>query len=72
MMLADKNIHPEEVRVSELFASRFGYPKTAIRGMVETIQQNILNGNDVHDTYERVVYYLKVTQLRMSYLQVRS
>jgi uncharacterized tellurite resistance protein B-like protein len=72
MMFADRNIHPEEVRVSELFASHFGYPKTAIKGMVETIQQNILHGNDVHDTYERVVYFLKVNQLRMSYSKAKA
>jgi uncharacterized tellurite resistance protein B-like protein len=72
MMLADQNIHPEEMRVSELFASHFGYPKPAIKGIVETIQQNILNGNDVHDTYERVVYYLKVNQLRMSFMKLAS
>ena len=71
MMLADQNIHPEEVRVSELFASRFGYPKGAIKGMVETIQHNIINGNDVENTYERVVYYFKVNQLRLSAVKAR-
>jgi uncharacterized tellurite resistance protein B-like protein len=71
MMLADKQIHPEEVRVSELFASRFGYPKTAIKGMVETIKENILNGNDVHETYERIIYLLRVNQLRISTVKVR-
>lgn len=71
MMLADHNIHPEEVRVSELFASRFGYPKAAVKGMVETIQQNIINGNDVENTYERVIYYFKVNQLQLSALRVR-
>jgi uncharacterized tellurite resistance protein B-like protein len=71
MMLADQNIHPEEVRVSELFASRFGYPKAAIKGMVETIQHNIMNGNDVENTYERVIYYFKVNQLRLSAVKAR-
>jgi uncharacterized tellurite resistance protein B-like protein len=71
MMLADQNIHPEEVRVSELFASRFGYPKAAIKGMVETIQHNIMNGNDMENTYERVIYYFKVNQLRLSAVKAR-
>jgi uncharacterized tellurite resistance protein B-like protein len=63
MMVIDKDIHPEEVRLCELFASRFGYARTAIKGLIDTIRENIVNGNDAASTYERVVYYLKYKQL---------
>ena len=62
MMVIDKDIQPEELRLSELFASKFGYPKSMIRGIIETIKQNIENGNGVEETHERVLYFLKFQQ----------
>jgi uncharacterized tellurite resistance protein B-like protein len=59
MMVVDKEIHPEEVRLSELFARRFGYPSPSVRGIIETIKRNIEHGNDATETRERVVYFLK-------------
>jgi uncharacterized tellurite resistance protein B-like protein len=64
MMVIDKNIHPEEARLCEIFAARFGYQKDRIKELLETIRHNIENGNDAPTTYERVVYYLKVKQLQ--------
>ena len=63
MMVVDKDIHPEEVRLAELFASKFGYPRPTVKGLVETIKQNIENGNNMEQTRERVVYYLKFKQM---------
>jgi uncharacterized tellurite resistance protein B-like protein len=64
MMIIDKSIHPEEVRLCEIFAGRFGYEKNRIKELLETIRHNIDNGNDAPKTYERVLYYLKVKQLQ--------
>jgi uncharacterized tellurite resistance protein B-like protein len=63
MMIVDKDIHPEEVRLCEIFAGRFGYPKDGIPGLIETIKNNIQNGNSPEATYDRVVYYLKFKEL---------
>lgn len=41
MMSVDKNIHPEELRLCEIFAIRFGYRKEVVREMIEMIRQNI-------------------------------
>lgn len=59
MMIVDKEIHPEEVRLSELFARRFGYPSPSVQGVIDTIKRNIEHGNDATETRERVVYFLK-------------
>jgi uncharacterized tellurite resistance protein B-like protein len=64
MMIVDKNIHPEEARLCEIFASRFGYPKEDVKGLIDTIKHNIENGNDAKSTFERVLYYLKFKQLQ--------
>ena len=64
MMIVDRDIHPEEARLCELFATRFGYGKSGIKGMIDTIRLNIDNGNDVRETHERVIYYLKFNQLQ--------
>ena len=63
MMIVDREIHPEEARLCELFASKFGYRKNGIRGMIDTIRNNIENGNDVAQTHERVLYYQKFNPL---------
>lgn len=62
MMIIDKEIHPEEARLCELFALRFGYPKDAVRELIDTIRNNIENGNDAGETYNRVLYYFKLKQ----------
>lgn len=62
MMIVDREIHPEEARLCELFASKFGYQKNSIRGMIDTIKNNIENGNDVAQTHERVLYFHKFNQ----------
>jgi uncharacterized tellurite resistance protein B-like protein len=63
MMIVDRDIHPEEVRLCELFALKFGYRKDGIKGMIDTIRNNIENGNDVAETHERVVYFHKFNQI---------
>jgi uncharacterized tellurite resistance protein B-like protein len=66
MMVVDKSIHSEELRLCEIFASKFGYKKERIKGMIETVKLNIENGNGPDETYERFVYYLKFNQLAKS------
>ena len=58
MMVVDKDIDPEEVRLSEIFAGKFGYDHATIPGLINTIKGNIENGSDVGKTFERVKYYL--------------
>ena len=41
MMSVDKSIHPEELRLCEIFAIKFGYRKEVVRQMIELIQQSI-------------------------------
>src|SRR5262245_50129449 len=39
MMTVDKSIHPEELRLCEIFAIKFGYRKEIVRQMIDLIQQ---------------------------------
>jgi uncharacterized tellurite resistance protein B-like protein len=55
MMVIDKKIHPEEVKLCDLFAVRFGYPSDSIKSMIEAIRLNIENGNDHNEAMKRVV-----------------
>jgi uncharacterized tellurite resistance protein B-like protein len=41
MMSVDKNIHPEELRLCEIFAIKFGYRKEVVREMIDLIRQHI-------------------------------
>lgn len=54
MMVVDKEIHNEEMKLCNLFASKFGYKKEKINELLTTIQGNIENGNDAADTYSRI------------------
>ena len=54
MMSIDNDVHPEEAKLCNLFAIRFGYPRTNVRDLVEVIRANIINGQNVTETMKRV------------------
>jgi uncharacterized tellurite resistance protein B-like protein len=62
MMIVDKEIHPEEARLSELFARKFGYPTSSVSGIIETIRNNIQNGSNAAETLTRVQYFLRFSE----------
>ena len=60
MMSVDKNIHPEELRLCEIFAIKFGYRKEVVRQMIELIRLNIENWVGPKETMQTVLRDLKV------------
>lgn len=58
MMIVDNEIHHEEMKLCNLFASKFNYPKKNIEELIKTIQGNIENGNGPDDTMKRVDWML--------------
>lgn len=44
MMSIDNEVHPEEQKLSELFAIKFGYKREKVKDIVDTIRLNIKNG----------------------------
>jgi len=59
MMLVDNEIHPEETKLCNLFAIKFGYPKEKANSLIEAIQGNIKYGQDHAETMTRVALMLK-------------
>jgi uncharacterized tellurite resistance protein B-like protein len=53
MMAVDKSIHPEELKLSEIFAIKFGYDRNRVKELVSTIQGNIKHGQDHQETMKR-------------------
>jgi uncharacterized tellurite resistance protein B-like protein len=53
MMTVDKSIHPEELKLSEIFAIKFGYERNRVKELVATIQGNIEHGQDHEETMKR-------------------
>ena len=53
MMSIDKNIHSEEMKLSHIFAIKFGYNRDKVKELVDTIQSNIANGQDHKETMLR-------------------
>jgi uncharacterized tellurite resistance protein B-like protein len=53
MMSIDKNIHAEELKLSEIFAIKFGYNRSHIKELIGTIQGNIENGRNHEEAMER-------------------
>ncbi len=60
MMIIDKAVHPEELRLCELFALKFEYPLGVVKELVGTIKSNIENQNGVEETFKRINAYLKL------------
>jgi uncharacterized tellurite resistance protein B-like protein len=59
MMIVDKQIHPDEMLLIELFAIKFGYSRSAIEGVIKLIMKNIEKGTDARQTFKDVQYYLE-------------
>ncbi|QSE96337.1 TerB family tellurite resistance protein [Fulvivirga lutea] len=58
MMIVDKEIHHEEMKLCNLFGAKFGYDKKRMDELIKTIQGNIENGNSSDDTYKRIAWML--------------
>ena len=58
MMIVDNEVHHEEMKLCNLYASKFGYPKANIDELIKTLKANIENGNDAKDTMSRVKWML--------------
>src|SRR6267154_5775970 len=44
MMTVDNQVHPDEMKLCDLFAVKFGYPKNRTQELITTIKSNIQNG----------------------------
>ena len=60
MMAVDKSIHPEELRLCEIFAIKFGYRKEVVREMIELIRQHIEKWSGPKETMQTVLREMKV------------
>ncbi len=54
MMSIDNDVHPEEAKLCNLFAIRFGYQRDRIKDLLEIIRANIKNGQNATETMKRV------------------
>lgn len=54
MMSIDKNVHSDEMKLSHIFAVKFGYNRDKVKELVDTIQSNILHGQGHAETMKRV------------------
>ena len=53
MMSIDKSIHAEEMKLSRIFAVKFGYKREVVNELVSTIQSNIENGQSAEEAMKR-------------------
>ena len=53
MMTVDKNVHTEEMKLCNLYAIKFGYPRERVKELIDTIKGNIQNGQSVEETMKR-------------------
>jgi uncharacterized tellurite resistance protein B-like protein len=60
MMSVDENVHPEELRLCEIFAIKLGFRKEVVREMIDLIQENIKKWISPKDTMSAVLAKLKV------------
>ena len=58
MMTIDKTIHDEEMKLCNLFAVKFGYPRERSGEVIESIQSNIKNEQNHNETFKRVEWML--------------
>ncbi|MFZ6012809.1 MAG: hypothetical protein ACOYXT_20860 [Bacteroidota bacterium] len=59
MMSIDKNIHQEELKLCDLFAVKFGYPRDNIKSIIESVRLNIQHGNDSREAMKRVAMIIE-------------
>ena len=53
MMSIDKAVHNEEMKLSHIFAIKFGYNRNRVGELIETIQGNIANGKGHDEAMKR-------------------
>ena len=53
MMSIDKTVHNEEMKLSHIFAIKFGYNRNQVGELIETIQGNIANGKGHDEAMKR-------------------
>lgn len=58
MMVVDKEVHAEERKLCNIFAAKFGYQRSHIEELINTIQSNIETGHDHNNTMKRVNWML--------------
>ena len=54
MMSIDNDVHPEEAKLCNLFAIRFGYSRENVKDLIEIVRSNIKNGQNATETMKRV------------------
>lgn len=58
MMSVDNSIHDEEMKLCNLFAIKFGYPREKTGEMIKSIQSNIQNSQPHEETFKRMEWML--------------
>lgn len=58
LILADNEVHPQEMRVTESIVMRLGYDPDTVHTIIDTIQYNRANGVSSEATYQRLKRYL--------------
>jgi uncharacterized tellurite resistance protein B-like protein len=54
MMSVDNAVHPEEMKLCDLYAVKFGYRRDKTQELIETIRSNIKYGQSHDETWKRV------------------
>jgi uncharacterized tellurite resistance protein B-like protein len=54
MMSVDNEVHPEEMKLCNLYAVKFGYKRERAKELIDTIQSNIKFGQGHDETFKRV------------------
>lgn len=58
MMSVDNSIHDDEMKLCNLFAVKFGYPRERAGEMIKSIQGNINNSQTHEETFKRMEWML--------------
>lgn len=61
MMTVDKTIHDEEMKLCNLFAIKFGYPREKSGEIIASIQGNINNNQAAPETLKRIEWMIDWT-----------
>jgi uncharacterized tellurite resistance protein B-like protein len=59
MMSVDSSIHAEEMKLCNLFAVKFGFPRDKVEELISTIRSNIGYGQDHDEAFKRVEWMIK-------------
>lgn len=58
MMIVDKEVHPEEMKLCRIYALKFGYKKDKVNELLTTIKSNIENEQGPSETKKRLEWLL--------------